>query len=292
MSDGNSGKGSVDEHIMEMLGRCRVKVRGGRVVESSQPQIDYCPLFAKVRGIQKLTPEAAAGNMEFRMEMYGMFSPQRRLDMDTFVGFGASESMMTGVDHGIIDAAVTVCDGAGTVITSEPSLIQGMGGYISGVTETSPILEVIQGIEARHGHVLSPADAKIDQIAGARWAAERFSRFAVTVADADSAEALRALEKAKGVKILIVGVHVTGISSEDARRLLAVADVVTGCASKAIREQVKPLVQVGTAVPLFGLTKWGKDLLVERAKEVEQPLLINTMPLPVLPEKKQPHPLV
>ena len=49
MSDGNSGKGSVDEHIMEMLGRCRVKVRGGRVVESSQPQIDYCPLFAKVR---------------------------------------------------------------------------------------------------------------------------------------------------------------------------------------------------------------------------------------------------
>jgi hypothetical protein len=55
---------------------------------------------------------------------------------------------------------------------------------------------------------------------------------------------------------------------------------------------VKPLVQVGTAVPLFGLTPWGKELLVERAKDVEQPLLINTMPLPVLPEKKQPRPLV
>jgi len=45
-------------------------------------------------------------------------------------------------------------------------------------------------------------------------------------------------------------------------------------------------------VPLFGLTPWGKELLVERAKQVEQPLLINTMPLPVLPEEKQPRPLV
>ena len=45
-------------------------------------------------------------------------------------------------------------------------------------------------------------------------------------------------------------------------------------------------------MPLFSLASWGKELLVERAKEVEKPLLINTMPLPVLPEEKQPRPLV
>ncbi len=112
------------------------------------------------------------------------------------------------------------------------------------------------------------------------------------MAEANTAERLRELEADANVKIMIIGVHLTGISQEDALRLLAVADVVTGCASKHIREQVKPLVQVGTAVPLFGLTKWGKELLIERAKEVEQPLLINTMPLPVLPEHKQPRPLV
>jgi len=56
--------------------------------------------------------------MEFRIKEHGMFSPRRRLEMETFVGFGASESMMTGLEKGIIDAAVTVCDGAGTVITS------------------------------------------------------------------------------------------------------------------------------------------------------------------------------
>ncbi|NMC09652.1 MAG: DUF2099 family protein [Methanothrix sp.] len=280
-------------HIMELLGRSKVKVENEMVQEASEPLIEWCPLFDKVRGIKKVTSQAAAANMEFRIKEHGMFSPRRRLEMGTFVGFGASESMMTGLEKDIIDAAVTVCDGAGTVITSNPNLVQGMGGWISGLTKTDPILEVQEGIEARGGHVLSAQDAKIDQVKGAIWAASNgYKRFAVTVADAEAAEKLRELETAAGIRIMIIGVHLTGISSEDAERLLAVADIVTGCASKHIREQVKPLVQVGTAVPLFGLTQWGKELLVERAKAVDQPLLINTMQLPVLPEKKQPRPLV
>jgi putative methanogenesis marker protein 8 len=240
-----------------------------------------------------VTAESAAANMEFRIKNYGMFSARRRLQMGIFVGFGASESMMTGIKAGIIDAAVTVCDGAGTVITANANLIQGMGGYISGLLKTEPIPEVIEGIRARDGHVLSSLDGRIDQIEGAAYAATAgYKKFAVTVADASSAEKLREWELAAGVKIMIIGVHLTAIDRDEAARLLAVADIVTACASKHIREQVKPLVQVGTAVPLFGLTRWGKELLVERAKEVEQPLLINTMPLPVLPEKKQPRPLV
>ena len=280
-------------HIMELLGKSRVKVEKEKVVEASDPLIEWCPLFDKVRGIKKVTADAAAANMKFRIEQHGMFSPRRKLEMGTFVGFGASESMMTGVEKGIIDAAVTVCDGAGTVVTSNAKLIQGMGGWISGLTKTDPIPEVLQGIQARNGHVLSPEDARIDQVEGAKYAAaEGYKKFAVTVADAQTAEELRLLEKGLCVRIMIIGVHLTGISLEDARRLLAAADIVTGCASKHIREQVKPLVQVGTAVPLFGLTPWGKELLVERAKDVELPLLINTMQLPVLPEKKQPRPLV
>ncbi|MDD1749799.1 MAG: DUF2099 family protein [Methanothrix sp.] len=280
-------------HIMELLGKTRVKVEDEKVLDASEPLIEWCPLFDKIRGIKKITAESAAANMEFRIKNHGMFSARRRLQMGIFVGFGASESMMTGIKTRIIDAAVTVCDGAGTVITANPDLVQGMGGYISGLTETDPIPEVIEGIRAMDGHVLSPQDGKIDQIEGAAYAAAAgYKKFAVTVADAAAAEKLRELEKVTGVRIMIVGVHLTALSKDDAARLLAVADIVTACASKHIRELVKPLVQVGTAVPLFGLTRWGKELLVERAKEVEQPLLINTMPLPVLPEKKQPRPLV
>jgi len=280
-------------NIMELLGRSRIKVEGEMVAEAGQPMINWCPLFDKVRGIKEVTAESAAANMEFRIKNHGMFSPRRKLKMDTFVGFGASESMMTGLQSEIIDAAVTVCDGAGTVITANPDLVQGMGGYISGLVESDPIPEVIEGIRQMEGHILSPKDARIDQLEGAAYAAAAgYKRFAVTVADATDAEKLRELEKASGVRIMIIGVHLTGIASEDASRLLAAADIVTACASKHIREQVRPLVQVGTAVPLFGLTGWGKELLVERAKQVEQPLLINTMPLPVLPERKQPRPLV
>jgi putative methanogenesis marker protein 8 len=250
-------------HEMELLGKTKVKVEDEKVVETGEPLIEWCPLFDKVRGIKRITPEAASGNMEFRIKQHGMFSPRRKLEMETFVGFGASESMMTGVSHGIIDAAVTACDGAGTVITDNPQLIQGMGGWISGLTETEPISEVLEGIAARGGHVLSSEDARIDQLEGARWAASHgFSRFAVTVADAETAEKLRQLEKGAGLRIMIIGVHLTGIGDEEAGKMLAVADIVTSCASRSIREQVRPLVQVGTAVPLFALTKWGKELLV------------------------------
>ena len=277
---------------MELLGKTKVRVKDGRVVETGEPLIRWCPLFDKVRGIKEITPEAAAANMEFRMDEHGMFTPKRKLEMDVFVGFGASEVMMTATRRGLIEAAVTVCDGAGTVITSNPSLIQGMGGWISGLVSTDPIPEVLAGIEERDGVVLDPATARIDQVAGAQIAAERCSKFAVTVADAKTAERLRDLERERNVRILIVGVHLTGIGEEEADRLIAVADIVTSCASKFVREKVRPLVQVGTAVPLFGLTPWGKEVLVERAKEVDRPILINTMPLPVLPEKKQPRPLV
>jgi hypothetical protein len=45
-------------------------------------------------------------------------------------------------------------------------------------------------------------------------------------------------------------------------------------------------------VPLFALSQKGKELLLERAKEVTTPILVNTMKLPVLPEEKQPKPLM
>ena len=158
-------------HIMELLGKSRVRVEKEKVLDASDPLIEWCPLFDKIRGIKKVTADAAAANMQFRIEQHGMFSPRRKLEMGTFVGFGASESMMTGVEKGIIDAAVTVCDGAGTVITPNAKLIQGMGGWISGLTKTDPIPEVLQGIQARSGHVLSPEDARIDQVEGAKYAA-------------------------------------------------------------------------------------------------------------------------
>jgi len=48
---------------------------------------------------------------------------------------------------------------------------------------------------------------------------------------------------------------------------------------------------VAAAIPLFALTKKGKELVIERAKDIESPILINTTKLPVVPEHKQPREL-
>lgn len=277
---------------MELLGKTRVIIKDGKVIEVGQPEVEWCPIFAKVRDIQKITPEEVKKNMEFRISDFGMFTDRRQLDLEDFVGFGASEVMMTGLNRGLLDTTVTACEGAGTVISNNPSLVQGMGGRMSGLVETEPINGIVKGITERGGIVLDPSTAIIDPVAGVRKAAELgYKKIAVTVASAKIAKELRKLETELGLDLSIIGVHVTGFSEEEAHTLLENADITTSCASKKVRNLAKPLAQVGTAVPLFALTQKGKRLVIERAKEVQSPILINTMPLPTLPEDKQPREL-
>jgi putative methanogenesis marker protein 8 len=279
-------------HIMELVGKARVVVKDGKVVEVSEPEVEWCPIFAKLRGIEKITSEEVRKNMEFRISDFGMFTDKRKLELEDFVGFGASEIMMTGLRRGLLDTTVTACEGAGTVISSNPTLVQGMGGRMSGLVETEPIEGIIKGITERGGIVLDPSTAKLDSIAGVKKAAEiGHKKIAVTAPFGETAKELRKLEAEIGLDLIVIGVHVTGLSKEDVQTLADNADITTSCASKYMRELVKPLAQVGTAVPLFALTQKGKELVIERAKEVTSPILINTMPLPALPENKQPREL-
>ncbi|AKB81120.1 putative methanogenesis marker protein 8 [Methanosarcina barkeri 3] len=279
-------------HIMELLGKTRVVVKDGKVIEVGEPEIEWCPLFAKIRGIKKITPEEVKKNMEFRISDFGMFTDKRRLELEDFVGFGASEVMMTGLSRGLLDTTVTACEGAGTVISNNPTLVQGMGGRMSGLVETEPINAIINGIQERGGIVLDPSTAKMDPVAGVKKAAELgYKKIAVTAAFAETAKELRKLEAELGLDLIVIGVHVTGLNREEAESLVENSDIVTSCASKPIRDIVKPLAQVGTAVPLFALTQKGKELVIERAKDIQSPILINTMALPVLPDHKQPKEL-
>ncbi len=281
-------------HIMELLGKARVIIKDGRVVEVGAPDIEWCPLFAKLRGVNNITPEEVKKNIEFRISDLGMFTPLRKLlELDTYVDFGASEVMMSGLRRGFLETTVTACDGAGTVIASNPALVQGIGGRMSGLIETEPIEGIISRIQKLGGTVLDPSEASIDPADGIRKAAELgYKKIAVTIADAKTAEKIRELEAELGLDLIVIAVHVTGVSREEAQGLLENSDIVISCASKHIRELAKPLVQVAAAIPLFALTQKGKELVIERAKDIEVPILINTMPLPVLPEHKQPRKLI
>lgn len=279
-------------HVMELFGKTRVVVKDGKVVEVGEPVADWCPVFSKVAQVSRLTAEEAKKNMEYRIKELGMFTSKRRFDYGVFVNFGASEIMMTALRRGLIDSTVTVCDGAGTVIASDPELVQGMGALMSGLIETEPIQEVIEGIESRGGIVLDKENARIDQIGGLRKACElEYRNIAVSVAEPREARELREVEKEYNINLILIGAHLTGIQDGEASELIGKMDIITGCASRVVREMVKPILQAGTSVPMFAITQKGKELLIERAKEVDSPFLVNTAQLPVLPAHKQPRPL-
>jgi putative methanogenesis marker protein 8 len=278
-----------ERHVFECLGKARVVVEDGKVVDVGEPLVRYCRLWDKMRGIRELNERKVKENIEFRIRDFGLCTPNRIVEMDTFVGFGASETFMSGLHSGLLDGAVTVCEGAGTVITANPALVQGIGARLSGVVETSPVEGLITKLKEKGGVVLDTP--KIDQVAGVQKALELgYKTVGVTVATVEDARRCRALSE----DAVIFGVHLTGISREDAAALCELADLVTACASPHIRAIAtdKALVQAGTAIPIFALTTVGKALLLERAKEVDSPLLLNTMRLPVLPDDKQPKPLV
>jgi len=278
-------------HVMELFGKTRVVVKDGKVVEVGEPVADWCPVFHKVANVSKLTAEEAKKNMEYRIRELGMFTPERRFDYGIFVNFGASEVMMTALRHGLIDCTVTVCEGAGTVITANPELVQGMGALMSGLIETEPIREIIEGIESRGGVVIDKENARIDQVSGLTKACGLgYKNIAVSVVSPRDVKELRAIEKEFKVNLVLIGAHLTGIQCKEAE-FIKEMDIITGCASRIVRDIVKPILQAGTSVPMFAMTQKGKELLLERAKEVDAPVLVSTSSLPVLPEHKQPRPL-
>lgn len=259
----------MDEHVIEALGKTKVIVRNGKVVEVGTPQIKYCPLFDKYRGIKEITSQAARENIEFRIKDFGMCTPQRILKMKDFLSFGVSETLGTLLEEGMIDCAVIVSEGCGTVIVTDPEFVQGMAGRISAFLSTSPINDIIEAVGAEN--VLDPQSAHIDQIEGVLKAIEMgFKKIAVSVINAEDAKKLREIEKEHEVNIYIFAAHVTGMSKEEAELLFDSADVITGCASKYIKEvgEKREVFSAGSSIPIYGVTEAGEKFLKTRIQKI------------------------
>ncbi|ABO36061.1 conserved hypothetical protein [Methanococcus maripaludis C5] len=268
-----------DIHIMEVLGNAKVTVKNGKVVDVSDPILSFCPLFAKHRGIKEINKESIQKNVEFRIESFGLFTKDRVvLDDSPFVGFGTSEIFMSALNKGFLDAVVVVSDCAGTVVTNNPKLVQGLCGRISGIVKTTPVKEVIEKIEKAKGIVLSKEDASIDQIKGVKLAIELgYKKIGVSVSNLKDAFEIKKLEK-NDVKIITFGVHTTGIGLSDYDEYLQYIDLISACASKNLLKSKSLYIkaQAGSGVPIFALSNSGKELLFERLKEIDKPILITT----------------
>ena len=204
----------MSEHLLEMA-KALVRVKDGKIEVLSEPGIRCCPLRQNLYGIQEESRETVQQVLQGHMQELGMYGPNRVLELqEEPVSFGASEILADAMREGLVDAAVLVCEGAGTVVATRPEVLQAIGAHMTGLIKTEPIKEIQEGLEER-GCILLDRQGTMDQVQGfERAKAAGFKKIAVTVAGsrAADAEALRKRDLELGTHSIILAVHTTGIS--------------------------------------------------------------------------------
>ena len=288
------------EHILEMAGAL-VRVRDGEIEVLRDPKVKWCPLRASLYGIEAESRTTVESVLRGHMVELGMYGPHRVLELsDRPVSFGASEMIADGMRSGLVDAAVVVCEGAGTVVAARPEVVVALGAHMTGLVKTEPIAEVQSGLRER-GCLLLDDLCTIDQVEGYKRAlAAGFERVVVTITGrrAFEAEEIRktaspSADRSAGGCPTIFAVHNLGVTEDEARLLAETCDVVWGCASRQVREVEgrRAKLQIGISIPVFALTDRGKRLVLNRALAFDESLVMHRATLPYGPEEKLPEPL-
>lgn len=261
-----------DLHITRKAGAF-VAISNGKVIKVSEPSMRHCPLFAMLFKEDIITRDSIIDKFNWQIKNLGMFTCHRKISDDKIiVPFGASEILMYALKRNEIDCAVVVCEGAGTVITSNASLIQAIGAYMNGVFYTTLINEVAQKINQAGGYLLSKKKAVLNQYKGVKKALELgFKKVAVTIRGDET----NILKKIAGInleddeKIFILSICNSGITKRQARVTAGHADLAWSCGSKYIREIVGPraIIQLGMKIPVFALSQKGIDLIASYSGE-------------------------
>lgn len=287
----------TDLHITRKAGAF-VAISNGKIIKIGEPSIKYCPLFKMIFDKNIIDKDSIAEKFDWQIKNLGMFTCHRELTSDKIiVPFGASEILMYALRRKEIDCAVVVCEGAGTVISNNPSLIQGIGAYMNGVFYTSPVREVINKIEKEGGIVLDTKNAKINQFLGIKKALRLgYKKIAVTLRGDETVilkkikslekinnienigykeqkelfqkqpgliEQINQINKTQRIKITVLSVCNSGITKKQAEVIKDNADLIWACGSKFVREIVGPsaVIQLGVKIPVFVMNKKGLDLI-------------------------------
>ncbi|WP_407409659.1 methanogenesis marker 8 protein [Methanobrevibacter sp.] len=270
-----------DRHVIETLGKVKVVIENGEIVEVGSSEMKYCPMFHAMHGVDELNEEFIRKNINFRIEDFGMCTPQRVIEMDDAVTVGISEILKTNMEKGNIDCVVGACDGAGTLLMTNPRVVQGVGGRVSGLVSTTPIPEVIQNLEAKGSVVLDPETAELNQLEGLKLALEKgYKNIAITILPSPMVEEIRNYPVDDDVNVYIFVAHTTGAKCDEVKMLFENADIVTACASKAISDYAdehKPY-YYGVKVPIFCASEDGRRLLDVRLEKINKPLTTNDYP--------------
>ena len=268
-----------DKHVIEALGKTRVTIENGKVSNVEKPLIEYCPIFAKYRNIEEITPELVRENIQFRIDDFGMCTKNRQIKMSDMLSVGISEILRSNLEIGNIDCVVGACEGVGTLLMTDADIVQGVGGRVSGLVSTTPIPEVMEkiGIE----NVLDPQTAQLNPIKGLEKAInEGYKNIAITILPSPLIKKIREYDLPSDVNVYLFVAHTTGISMDETKDVFKYADIVTSCASKNIRDyasKIKPY-YYGSSVPIYAVSDMGRKFLDTRLEKIGKSLSTNKYP--------------
>lgn len=268
-----------DEHVIEALGKTRITIKDGKITDIQEPLIEYCPIFGKYHNMEKITKKEIKKNIEYRIDDFGMCTKNRVLKMDDMLSVGISEILRSNLEMGNIDCVVGACEGVGTVLLTDPDMVQGVGGRVSGLVSTTPIKEVIDGVGI--DNVLDPDEATLNPLEGLKMALNRgFKNIAITILPSDMVKILREYPVDDDVNVFILVAHTTKTKKEDVKMLFDNADIITACASKNIIEyaQIAKPYYYGNSVPIYAVSDNGKHLLDTRLDCIGKPHSVRDYP--------------
>ncbi|PWR73939.1 hypothetical protein DK846_01880 [Methanospirillum lacunae] len=175
----------TNEHVIEVA-KATLQITDDEIKVLTGPKIEFCPTWQKVLGLSgELNEDTIKEIIEKRIHIAHLFKSDRMIENQNLIfSFGASELLHCSLKIGIIDVAIIVCDGAGTVISNNPDIIQGIGGWMSGIIKTSPIPGLITRLKDRGVNIVDEETAAIDPVKGVQMAIDLgYKRIAVTVAE-------------------------------------------------------------------------------------------------------------
>ena len=219
-----------------------------------------------------------------------MCTPKRSVKVDDVMSFGTSETLRTNMIEGNVDCVVGACDGVGTLLMTNPDIVQGVGGRVSALISTTPIPEIIEKVGKEN--VLDPDTAELNPIKGLKMVLERgYKNIAVTVISSQVVMDIRKYPVDDDVNIYIFVAHTTGVTRDEAEMLFDYADVISGCSSVYIREvaEERENYYSGVKVPLYAVTDTGRKMLDLRLKCIGKDLCSKSYPQDF---SKSPKPLI
>lgn len=270
-----------DIHVLKYFSSF-VSVSEGKIINITEPTLIFCPLASRLYKEFRLIPKndkdvlkgAIKKVIQSKIRDYGFFTENRKFSFkDVVIPYGASEIISFALRKKSVEAAVVVCEGAGTVITDKPDIVQGIGARMNSLLLTSPIKKIIHNLKSA-GCILVSESALIDQARGVKEAIKSgYKTIAVTVCghSAEDLKIIRSLEKEYGVSIICLVVCTTGVSRDKINMIRDYADLAWSCASSDARRIIGTvaILQLSRQIPVFVLTKKGVDFVSGYARENE-----------------------